>query len=113
MTVCLSSRSILVIAVSSSLQRVLVDPINRYTRSSIGIDEVKFQLHHLVRKILEVQIKHCFREANQCVDRLAKTGTKLERDFIVYESPPSVIILMLFYDCTGMYFERLRPNFVT
>ena len=86
---------------------------NRYTRSSIGIDEVKFQLHHLVRKILEVQIKHCFREANQCVDRLAKTGTKLERDFIVYESPPSVIILMLFYDCTGMYFERLRPNFVT
>ena len=45
------------------------------------------------------------RETNQCADRLAKSRTKLEQDFVVYGSP----LDFLFYDLSGIYFERLMP----
>ena len=45
------------------------------------------------------------RETNQCADRLAKSRTKLEQDFVVYGSP----LDLLFYDLSGIYFERLMP----
>ena len=57
-----------------------------------------------------VQIKHCYREANQCADKLAKSRAKLEQDFVIYDSPPSEINMLLFYDLFGMFFDRLRPD---
>ena len=56
-----------------------------------------------------MQIKHYYREANQCANRLAKSIAKLGQDFVVNGSPPTEINLLLFYDLFGMYFEWLMP----
>ena len=39
-------------------------------------------------KFFRVQMKHCYREANHCVDWLAKFGAKWEQDFVIHDSPP-------------------------
>lgn len=36
----------------------------------------------LMRRIPSTKIKHCYREVNQCVDRLAKNGADQQHDFI-------------------------------
>ena len=63
----------------------------------------------LMSKFPGVQIKHYYREANQCANRLAKSIAKLGQDFVVNGSPPTEINLLLFYDLFGMYFEWLMP----
>ena len=59
----------------------------------------------LMSQLPKVQTNYCYREANQCAGRLTKYGAKLEQDFIIYDS----LLLLLFYDFSGMYFERLMP----
>ena len=39
-------------------------------------------------RIPRVQIQHCYREANKCVDALARRGALLPCNFLVFDSPP-------------------------
>lgn len=71
----------------------------------------------LMRRIPSTKIKHCYREVNQCVDRLGKmeqinnmilfSQKKKEHDFTVLANPPRDIILLMYYDFMGLYYERL------
>ena len=54
-----------------------------------------------MKNIPHVRLKHCFREANQCADALAKFGTNMENDFAVFESPPSIIVSLLHLEKLG------------
>ena len=56
-----------------------------------------------------VQIKHYYKEANQCANQLAKSRARLGQDFVVNGSPPMQINLLVFYDLSSMYFEWLMP----
>lgn len=47
------------------------------------VDDCKQLLSH----IAQVQIVHCYREANSCVDSLSRIGTDQERPFILYQDP--------------------------
>jgi hypothetical protein len=60
--------------------------------------------------ILQVKVKHCFREANHCADTLAKFGATLQQFFfIAYNSLLVELCLQHFYDYVGVYYDRLRP----
>ena len=54
----------------------------------------------------------CFREANKCADALAQRRPITQQDFVIYDSPPTNIVMLLFYDNIGMYYERTCPQIV-
>lgn len=54
-------------------------------------------------------MSHCFREANKCVDALAKKGLTLDQDIMYFDGPLMNLYLLLFYDTMGLYYERRSP----
>ena len=81
-------------------------------------DTYNCNLHHaalildcktLISQIPQVRMNHCFREASKCVDALARRGSELDQDFIVFDSPTMDIVMLLYYDKLGVYYERLCP----
>ena len=61
----------------------------------------------LATRFRRICFKHCYREANVCVDKLAGLGANQSLDFIVFQSPPVDILTFLEEDVSGMY--RSRP----
>ena len=61
----------------------------------------------LLKRIPQAQIKHCYREGNKCANKLARLGTDLEENFVVFYAPPSVIAPLLFLDKLGFTQERV------
>ena len=54
-----------------------------------------------------VQIGHCYREANSCVDFLARIGSCQNSDFILYNDPPVDLLELLSSDSAGLCCNRL------
>ena len=84
-------------------------------------NEYSYNLNHsplimdcrtLINQVPQVRIMHCFREANGCADALAWKGPIIQQDFVVYDSPPMDIAMLLYYDQIGMYYERIHPQTV-
>ncbi|KAK9989753.1 hypothetical protein SO802_029992 [Lithocarpus litseifolius] len=59
----------------------------------------------LVTQFHQIQFKHCYRQANRCVDVLARRGAEQGFDFI-----PEDIMNVFEDDLFGMYFNRLCPE---
>ena len=54
-----------------------------------------------------VKIQHCYRQANKCVDALARRGALLPQDFVVFLEPPADVALLLSLDAAGVAFDRI------
>ena len=76
------------------------------TARSLLISDYRYLMEQMPR----VKIRHCFREANQCADFLAKKGAAQDHDFRIYNDPPVDMSMLLYYDSIGMYFDRLYLN---
>ena len=46
----------------------------------------------LITRFQNIRIKHCFQQANQCADGLARMSFSLNADFLFFDSPPVNII---------------------
>ena len=66
----------------------------------------------LINLVQQVRIMRCFREANKCAVALAQRGPITQQDFVIYDNPPTNIVMLLFYDNIGMYYERTCPQIV-
>ena len=55
----------------------------------------------------QVQVKHCYRQANRCADRLARLRTVQTLNFICFDSPPEDIRNVLDKDFNGRFFNRI------
>jgi hypothetical protein len=66
------------------------------------VDDCRFLLQRIPRK----EFKHVFREANKCVDRLAKLGGSQEDDFVVLDTQPACICDVLSFDNSGCISTR-------
>ena len=64
----------------------------------------------LITRIPQVQFKHCYREANRCVDGLARVGGQQDSDLIVYDCPPVEIQSFIDFDLSGLYSNRHCPE---
>ena len=62
---------------------------------------------NLVREIPNKQIIHIFREANQCVDAMAKLGASCATSFVVFLYPPLVVERILVDDKASLRCNRL------
>ena len=63
----------------------------------------------LINQVPQVRMMHCFCEGNKCAEALARKSSVLQQDFVVYESLPMDISILLYYDQIGMYYEEIRP----
>ena len=57
--------------------------------------------------IPQMKMNHCFREANKCVNALATRSLETNQNYVVFDSSPMDISMLLFCDIIGMYYERL------
>ena len=88
--------------------KIVVDLV----QSNTVVDNSSLPLLNDCRSILssfhQVRVGHTFREANRCVDALARIGCSLKEDFVVFDNPPSVEIeSYVTTDANGMYYGRL------
>jgi len=61
-------------------------------------------------QLAQVQIGHCYREANYCADFLARTGALQASSFILYQDPPVDLLELISSDKVGMYCNRTIPE---
>ena len=54
----------------------------------------------------EVQVTHCFREANQVANRVANMGVTSSIGIIIYQHPPLEVRDLMFADCMGATWPR-------
>ena len=64
----------------------------------------------LITRFHHVCIKHCFRQANQCADGLARMSCRMNAEFLIYESLPVNILEVFEGDLNGMYLNRICPE---
>ena len=57
-------------------------------------------------KILRVQIQHCYGKTNKCANAIARKGTVLSQDFIIFSFPLANVALLASLDVVGTLFER-------
>lgn len=88
----------------------LVDVLNNssYCNSMISplLDDCKL----LIDQFPQVRVKHTFREANKCADRLAKLGLVQSLEFSVHSYPPVELIPLIEADSLGACYNRLCPG---
>ena len=83
---------------ASVVVSLLLQAIHTNGEFSSLIDDCK----NLTKNIPQVQLKHCFREVNRCLDALAKFGANMDGNFVVFEYPPSLIVSLLYSDRMGL-----------
>ena len=65
---------------------------------------------HMDTWIPQTSFRHIYKEANKCADFLAKLGTLIESDFIVFSSLPVDLSSILEVDANGLYVNKLCPE---
>ena len=88
---------------ASSVVSLMGNAANTYSEFTPLVDDCR----DLLKRFPQAQIKHCYREGNKCADRLARIGTELEENFVVFAAPPSVIVPLLVLDKLGFTQARV------
>ena len=60
----------------------------------------------------QVQVKHCYRQANRCADMLARLGTVQVLSFVSFDSPLEDVRCVLDEDCNGRSFNWICNDLV-
>ena len=60
----------------------------------------------MATQIPQKRFRHIYREANRCADFLARIGTLLKNDFIVFSSSLVDLVSILEADANGLYVNR-------
>ena len=102
------NRSILAVEVELDAKSI-VDVVANAKYSNIFASALLDDCRHLIQQIPQIRFKHIFQEANRCADALARMGGLQEDEFIVFESPPVDISILLDFDLSGVYLNRLCP----
>ena len=92
----------------------IVDVVGNPNYANNIISPILDDCRILIIKFHQIPIKHCFWQANQCADGLARKSFRMIADFLIYDSPPVDILDVFEGDLNGMYSYRicLDPCFV-
>ena len=75
--------------------KLVNDLLKKDVENPNGVDILVADCRKWMKKIPLVRIQHCYREANKCVDALARRGASLTQDFTIFMEPPSDIAFLL------------------
>lgn len=92
--------------------KVLVDALTNQNNSNVIISSLMDDCRQLAAQIPQVRYRHVYREVNRCADHLAKLGSSLDVDFVVFSNPLVDILSLVEADCRGLYVNRLCPEVV-
>ena len=70
--------------------KLVVDLLKKEVGNPNGNDAFVANCREGLKESPLVRVQYCYREANKCVDALAKKGAILSQDFVVFVEPPSV-----------------------
>ena len=87
-----------------------MDAFNSPTFSSSIVSSIMNDCRHMATWIPQKRFRHIYREANRCADFLARIGTLLESDFIVFSSLLMDLVSILEADASGLHVNRLCPD---
>ena len=90
----LDAKSIIDVLLNSNYVNNIVSPI---------LDDCR----QLISNFSQVQIRHCYREANRCADKLARMGSSHNLDFAIFDIPPLDVLAVYEDDLNGVYVNRL------
>lgn len=92
--------------------KVLVDALTNQNNSNVIISSLMDDCRQLAAQIPQVRYRYVYREVNRCADHLAKLGSSLDVDFVVFSNPLVDILSLVEADCRGLYVNRLCPEVV-
>ena len=88
--------------------KVIVDLLNSNNNPNTAYSPLLSDCRLLLAGIPQVRVAHVFREANKCVDLLAKKGCSMQEDFALFDFLPSFDFdTILAMDCNGLHYCRL------
>ena len=87
--------------------KVLVDVIKNSAYVNQIISPILDDCRQLMTSFQQVQLKHCYREANRCADMMARIGADQELEYVLFSSPPVDLAKALEDDCNGVFFNRV------
>ena len=85
--------------------KLVVDLLQNEDGRNNGNEVIIIDCREGLKKIPTLRIQHCFREANMCADALIRRGTFLSQDFVIFQSPPSDVSLLISLDAIGTVYE--------
>ena len=89
----------------------LVDALNNSSYCNSVISPLLDDCKLLMVQTPHIRIKHTYREANKCADRLANLGLFQSVNFLVHSYPPIELIPLIEADSQGACYNRLCPTF--
>ena len=89
----------------------LVDALNNSSYCNSVISPLLDDCKLLMVQTPQIRIKHTYREANKCADRLANLGLFQSVNFLVHSDPPIELIPLIEADLRGACCNRLCPAF--
>ena len=101
----LNIQCLLVEVDSSALVLALLNP--KYV--NLIVSPLLDDCRHLLSCFPQVQINHCFRQANRCADVMARMGSAHCVDASVFHSPPVDVLEAFEADLNGLFFDRSCP----
>ena len=87
--------------------KVVVDGFQNSNYVNHIISPILDDCRQLMTRFQQVQVKHCYRQANRCADLMPRLGADQELDYILFTSPPVDLAKALEDDCNGVFFNRL------
>ena len=88
----------------------IVDVLGNLSYVNNIISPILDDCRQLITRFQQVQIKHCFRQANQCADGLVRMSFRMHDDFKLYDSPPVDVLDVFEGDLIGMYLNKICPD---
>ena len=82
--------------------KLVVDLLQNEEGRKNGNEVIIADYREGLKKILRVRVQHCFREANMCANALARRGTFLSQDFVIFHSPHLMFLFWLVLMLLGL-----------
>ena len=86
---------------------MIVDVIKNSAYVNQIISPILDDCRQLMTGFQQVQLKHCYCEANRCMDMMARIGANQELEYVLFSSPPVDLAKALEDDCNGVFFNRV------
>ncbi|KAL0013088.1 hypothetical protein SO802_000157 [Lithocarpus litseifolius] len=87
--------------------KAVVDVFLNPNYQNNAVSPILEDCRNLLLRFQQVQIRHCFRQANRCVDFLARMSFDQVSNFISFICPPEDIRNLLEEDVAGLYVNRV------
>nr|POE67484.1 hypothetical protein CFP56_51155 [Quercus suber] len=90
--------------------KVVIDLVRKDSNNLNSFDALVADYKERLKKIPNVRLMHCFREANKCANNLARRGALLDQDFVVFIHPPLEVELLIRLDAMGTIYDRFLTS---